>query len=785
MTFFTEKGDIYLNLRVDPNVYPYISRMTGGWDLVYPTSDVLHQDGLISVRGFVGFPRMGHPPPEYLPKYPLAVYLVLKDTESNKAIIGTPREFRVVLDPTGGRPSYSDMITVQETVDPRLLKKYGIVNFTVHAVVAGLEEVMWSRFLRDAPIPEQDLNAGKAFRVATPRGKPATLHVVGAGDIQILGADEHVGIAHSPADPVAGDTVDLRVALQNKGDAPSVAQVQTFVNNKLLAEWQSSGELAPNGIIGLDSDDIYEFLFGSVAQVTPTLKVASFVPTSSGEYNITIKTQNDSESATIAVGEPKVPIFKPELLSVPGSVTKGDPISISATIRNIGPVEGLLAAIVALEDPLENTYKIYEITPSSGITLAPNETFTLSDIPTFDSSNLNTGSYKVSVVTETHRLEKTFTIGAAQGLPEFIISKVGIVPNAPKLGDKPRFSVTIKNIGGSAGRPSLTGYVNDEKVVDQILPDELSAGSTTQLSDIVEINFAHPVVYTVRFETPHDTWSQTFDFRDVGPVEPTPTPAELSKGRIVKLTMPRIMNVGSTPTIVANVYMGNLDKPSNGEPVDLIIGDSKIASAKTAGNNGTASFKWTITREFAQQLPSSFKICAVVNPKPGDQNSELFGNTVYCELASMSKDRQSIAVAKQLEEEQYQTLLEEAREKQKSTLPDLISSVQSMFTIPSGIEDIVSTIPSPDIPAPTPEPEPQVPNTGTITIPQIPLPSTVSGNFPIQVYLDGKNIGEPPLSVVVPSGKHTITIERKGLQPIHRTVTLGRGAEITLSDLRF
>lgn len=78
---------------------------------------------------------------------------------------------------------------------------------------------------------------------------------------------------------------------------------------------------------------------------------------------------------------------------------------------------------------------------------------------------------------------------------------------------------------------------------------------------------------------------------------------------------------------------------------------------------------------------------------------------------------------------------------------------------------------------------PEIPSGAIVDIPGITMPEKATE--PIQIYIDGKPYGSPPLSVTIPAGKHIVTASLKGFTEINKTIRVTDGTRVVIPEIVF
>lgn len=259
-------------------------------------------------------------------------------------------------------------------------------------------------------------------------------------------------------------------------------------------------------------------------------------------------------------------------------------------------------------------------------------------------------------------------------------------------------------------------------------------------------------------------------------------PLALAKSVLILTTMgaPRLPKSyhGQEIEIVASVLNGT--ERSLHETALLIIDGKIIDTAKTGEDTnqpGFVSFKWVADAGTVQL----HKVCVKV--LKSDQYPK-YSEGMDCKLIVITREVPDIKERLAMERAQLKERLELIRHERQR--------MRTIAIAPTP-EEVPVTVPSiPEIPlAPAPIEVPEVPieelppppETGWISIPAIPAPVNVVRL--IDVYIDNESVGTPPIKKEVPAGKRKIRAELKGFTPIYKSVTVGPGETVTVTDLVF
>ena len=72
---------------------------------------------------------------------------------------------------------------------------------------------------------------------------------------------------------------------------------------------------------------------------------------------------------------------------------------------------------------------------------------------------------------------------------------------------------------------------------------------------------------------------------------------------------------------------------------------------------------------------------------------------------------------------------------------------------------------------------------GFISILSVPKPLKIS--YPVEIFIDGTSVGEPPITKEVDPGTHNITAKLKGMSNIYRKVNIESDKTLTITDIAF
>lgn len=193
-------------------------------------------------------------------------------------------------------------------------------------------------------------------------------------------ADFRISDLNAPSLATQGDTVNVSARVENVGDREATQTVRVTVD----------GDEVDNRSITLAG--------GETESVTFDLDTGSLDPR---EYDVTVATANDSETAQFSVEEPRQEPadFRLSTLDVPDSVTQGDTVTVSATVENAGEHDGSQSVSLAV-DGVERQ--------NQSVTLAASENGTV----TFDldTDDLDPGNYDVTVATANDSASTPFAI---------------------------------------------------------------------------------------------------------------------------------------------------------------------------------------------------------------------------------------------------------------------------------------------------------------------------------------------------------------------------------------
>jgi hypothetical protein len=96
-----------------------------------------------------------------------------------------------------------------------------------------------------------------------------------------------------------------------------------------------------------------------------------------GTYLHGVVTQNDSQTAEITIEEPEPANFSVSDLDAPSAVTQGETVTVTATVTNVGELEGTQTVSFQLDADTSGTFEGDETFGTESVTLASGETGTL------------------------------------------------------------------------------------------------------------------------------------------------------------------------------------------------------------------------------------------------------------------------------------------------------------------------------------------------------------------------------------------------------------------------
>lgn len=229
------------------------------------------------------------------------------------------------------------------------------------------------------------------------------------------------------------------------------------------------------------------------------------------------------------------------------------------------------------------------------------------------------------------------------------------------------------------------------------------------------------------------------------PTGPDNTQVEKIFARGIGIIMPNYVIEGSKTNVKAFITRHISQEQGTGEPtVTIIAGGQKLAEVQTVNRTADITIDIPVGAKY-------YKVCA---------SSSIGGQD--CKTVKVMKEVPNIAELVAAEN----TLLE--------ALKSAITSRNIISATP------VTTVAVPQIPEIS---LPELPSGATVEIPQITLPEKATE--PVQIYIDGKPYGNPPLSINLSAGKHIITASLKGFSDINKTIRVAEGAKVVIPEITF
>jgi uncharacterized membrane protein len=296
-------------------------------------------------------------------------------------------------------------------------------------------------------------NATVSFDVPTDELPPGTFtHGVvvdnesAATTIDVTAAREGPNLAvvglDAPSSVIRGETVTVNTTLRNIGTESVTQDVQ------FRFDLDGDGNLTENETLSNESVTFVSAETGQVSFAVPTEDVAP------GSYTHGVFTENDSANATIVV-EPRPANFSVSNLSAPANATRGDSITVNATVTNVGDEAGNDTVDFRVDLDDDGNLTANETVASEMVSLDADENTTVSfDVPTGD---LAPGSYTHGVFTAND--SATATIDIEPRPADLVVSGLDAPATAPR-GETIEVAAEVSNLGDETGNATAAFRVD-------------------------------------------------------------------------------------------------------------------------------------------------------------------------------------------------------------------------------------------------------------------------------------------------------------------------------------
>jgi subtilase family serine protease len=304
-------------------------------------------------------------------------------------------------------------------------------------------------------------------------------------------------VSHTPANPVAGETVNFSVTVSNIGNrstpTDTIIGVGIYAGNGPAVAFSSNyrKSLAPGASVVVTTNSPWTALEGanSLRVVVDDVNRIAERNESNNEF---------AHSVQVAPNVPKVPDLTVTTVSFsPEHPVAGETVSFKAVVKNVGiaptPAGSVLSvgfkdaggARIAASDTHTS-----ELLPNESVELTTNKTWTAVE-----------GSQKITAhvddqnsLTESNEDNNTLVVDivvdapAAPPVPDLVVTDFTFSPSAPKDGDEVTFTATVKNVGTGPTPEGVVlgvGMKNDQPgaiAFSDTHTASLPAGSSIQLT---------------------------------------------------------------------------------------------------------------------------------------------------------------------------------------------------------------------------------------------------------------------------------------------------------------
>jgi hypothetical protein len=215
---------------------------------------------------------------------------------------------------------------------------------------------------------------------------------------EVAPANFQVSNLDAPDTATQGDLIGVSADVTNSGDEEATKAVEFRVDT------DGDGEIGDEAAFATQNVQLAP---GETQTVTfSDVDTATLSP---GTYTHGVATTDDSATAEITIEAPPTPAnFQVSNLDAPSSVTAGDPIDVSATVKNTGEQAGTQTVEFRLDGDQDGTLDAGETLATQSVSLDAGETqtVTFSDL---DTSGLS-GEYAHGVFTDDDSATATLTV---------------------------------------------------------------------------------------------------------------------------------------------------------------------------------------------------------------------------------------------------------------------------------------------------------------------------------------------------------------------------------------
>lgn len=317
--------------------------------------------------------------------------------------------------------------------------------------------------------------------------------------------------------PVSDEPFDISAAITNHALDPAEQDVE----------------------IRLDGSVINSSTLSMAARETTTITTEEVVD-EPGTYTLTVVTEDEQTSTEFEVHEPA--FYAIDITEAPGLALPDDDISLTASIENIGGVDGTQDILFEVGDTLVDS--------KAGIDLAPGESTTVSfDTP---ASSLDPGVHTVTVASEDG--EDTVSVEVLE--PAYFEVEVIDASMSVVQGDSAEFDITVTNDGDAPDTQAIT-LSHDGEVIDSTELASLEGGDDQTISLSMPTSDLDPGSYNVTIASGNETVPGTVEVVDpdstfeVVDTDIEPTTVATGEDATVTVTVEDIGTEGGEATVTA------------------------------------------------------------------------------------------------------------------------------------------------------------------------------------------------------------------------------------------
>jgi PGF-pre-PGF domain-containing protein/PGF-CTERM protein len=377
---------------------------------------------------------------------------------------------------------------------------------------------------------------------------------------QVPPANFSVSNLSAPASVTQADSVTVTADVTNTGALEGTQSVDFRLDT------DGSGTLDESEVLATETVTLAGGESQSVAFEVSTESLDA------GTYLHGVVTANDSQTAQLEVTEVTSPAsFSVSNLDAPSTVTRGESVTVTASITNTGGLEGTQDIAFRLDTDGDGTLEDDETLADETVTLDTGATQSVTfEVPT---DSLESGTYLHGVVTDNDT--QTAQLEVTEPTPANFSVTTLSAPTSAVQGENVTVTVGVTNTGDQAGRQTVDLRVdaNSDGTLDAdetVATRTVGLGPGDSIEETIDVSTEDLSAGTFTYGLVIDNDTRTEEFTLV-------PPSASANFSVTDLSAPASVTQGSTVTVTATVT--NVGSQAGTQTVDFRLDDGSGALA--------------------------------------------------------------------------------------------------------------------------------------------------------------------------------------------------------------